>query len=1220
MMLWSQPVCSAPSRSSFALPGAIVIRRLQLRFSIWRLRMVNAADAETAASAESPRFSTRAHLVILVAVLLVPVIAIATLLAWRLVTAERQRFEQAALEAARTSVLAVEREIRGLTSTLETLAAIATLREGDLPRFYENALAASAIEGMNIALRDRDSRQIVDTNVPFGGQLPDRTSLLEADQAVLSTGRSTVSDFVVGISDNEPSFAVVVPVRREGEIVYLLSGSPNVERLRAALAVEAGELTQSALIDRKGVVLTSARDPKLAGTPALPDLVSETRGAAEGLRSGMRAGAEPLLVGFAKTTFGWTVTAEAPIASFEAERRRTLVALLLGSLILASLALAAALFVARRITGPMQALATAGTGLGHGEPLPVISATTKETAAIAASLRQGAADLTARSMALAASEARYKTALNVGRIGAWETDLAAGARYWSDEGLALFGLSLPGKVGTIGGPDDEWKAILAPGFSDVRERVQAAIETRDTFQIEYEVITPTGNRLWVMGHGRVVERDPAGKPLRYVNVAADITERKAAERRNQFLMELTETLRSSDGAARVVAKAVGQRFAVSRAGFAIAEEDGCALKVEVEFSNGVVKPALGVHRLADFGAWTASELQAGRTVAVDDVLAHTETSDQAAAYLAIGIRSHVSVPVVEDGRLVATLYLNHHEPRRWTPDDIALLEEVAHRSWSVIERERAEATLAALNASLEARIAAAIAERNRLWAVSEDLFVTASFDGRLHEVSDSWLRTLGYSRERLMSESFEAMIHPEDLPFVRSRLQELLEHKRPVDYENRVRTTSGDWRVIAWRLAIDPSGARLYGVGRDVTTEREKARALEEAQHQLHEAQKMESIGQITGGVAHDFNNLLSAILSNLDLARKRIEDPRIAKLVDGAIKGAERGAALTKRLLAFARKQELKTDVVDVAALFHGMSDLLARSLGPGIRINADLPVDLPMVLVDPNQFELALLNLALNARDAMPTGGVLTVEAEPSNDPPASLKPGAYVRIRVSDTGSGMDAATLKRATEPFFTTKGVGKGTGLGLSMVQGLAAQSAGAIEIESKLGSGTRIMLWLPQAMAPAVEAQPTLMPTTVPAERVGRVVLAVDDDALVLMGTAAILEDVGHTVIEATSGREGLALFDAHPEIEIVITDHAMPGMTGIQLAEALRAKRPDLPIILASGYAELPDGKDPGLPRLAKPFRPEELAAAIESLMVAVPSRSNAVPSKGAKAPTASD
>jgi hypothetical protein len=186
--------------------------------------MVNAADAETAASAESPRFSTRAHLVILVAVLLVPVIAIATLLAWRLVTAERQRFEQAALEAARTSVLAVEREIRGLTSTLETLAATATLREGDLPRFYENALAASAIEGMNIALRDRDSRQIVDTNVPFGGQLPDRTSLLEANQAVLSTGRSTVSDFVVGVSDNEPSFAIVVPVRREGEIVYLLSG------------------------------------------------------------------------------------------------------------------------------------------------------------------------------------------------------------------------------------------------------------------------------------------------------------------------------------------------------------------------------------------------------------------------------------------------------------------------------------------------------------------------------------------------------------------------------------------------------------------------------------------------------------------------------------------------------------------------------------------------------------------------------------------------------------------------------------------------------------------------------------------------------------------------------------------------------------------------------------------------------------------------------------
>jgi PAS domain S-box-containing protein len=365
-------------------------------------------------------------------------------------------------------------------------------------------------------------------------------------------------------------------------------------------------------------------------------------------------------------------------------------------------------------------------------------------------------------------------------------------------------------------------------------------------------------------------------------------------------------------------------------------------------------------------------------------------------------------------------------------------------------------------------------------------------------------------------------------------------------------------------------------------------------QRQLHEMQKMEMIGQLTGGVAHDFNNLLSAILSNLDLARRRIDDLRVAKLVDGAIKGAERGAALTKRLLAFARRQDLKAEPVSVPALVEGMRELLERTLGPGIRIEASFPAGLPMVEADPNQLELALLNLAVNARDAMPGGGTLSISAADESEAEAvPSRASGLVRIVVADTGAGMDAETLRRAVEPFFTTKGVGKGTGLGLSMVQGLAAQSGGSLELRSQPGRGTTVALRLPRAEgADAPQAPRGAVAGPAPPRPLK--VLVVDDDMLVGMGTAAMLEDLGHAVLEAPSGRAALDLHAEHGDIDVVVTDHSMPGMTGTELAAALAARDPALPIILATGYADLPGGGASALPRLTKPFRQEELAAAI--------------------------
>jgi signal transduction histidine kinase/ActR/RegA family two-component response regulator len=401
---------------------------------------------------------------------------------------------------------------------------------------------------------------------------------------------------------------------------------------------------------------------------------------------------------------------------------------------------------------------------------------------------------------------------------------------------------------------------------------------------------------------------------------------------------------------------------------------------------------------------------------------------------------------------------------------------------------------------------------------------------------------------------------------------------------------------------VEERTAELRGLNEHLEQRVEEGtREREAALAQLFEAQKMDTIGRLTGGVAHDFNNLLMAVLGSLSLLQKRLpDDPQCQRLLSNAIQGADRGKALTQRLLAFSRRQELKPAAVNVEQLMGGMEELLKRAVGLGIECRIEFPADLPPVLADSNQLELALLNVALNARDAMPAGGSLKITAEAisvsaRSPATASLGPGDYVRIAIVDSGVGMDSATLAKATEPFFTTKGPGKGTGLGLSMVHGLAAQSGGLLLIQSKPEAGTRVELWLPRAKtapAPAVRASDTpKIPT-----RTCRV-LVVDDDVLVMNGTAAMIQDLGHSTIEAHSGAEALEVLSSGQSVDVVFTDHAMPAMTGLQLAQHLQQRHPGLPIVLATGYAELPvDPSSMGLVRLAKPCTQQEIAAAINA------------------------
>ena len=374
----------------------------------------------------------------------------------------------------------------------------------------------------------------------------------------------------------------------------------------------------------------------------------------------------------------------------------------------------------------------------------------------------------------------------------------------------------------------------------------------------------------------------------------------------------------------------------------------------------------------------------------------------------------------------------------------------------------------------------------------------------------------------------------------------------------------------------------------------------ERTEEQLRHMQKLESIGQLTGGVAHDFNNLLTAVLGNLELLRKRVPgDPSIDRLVDGAMQGAQRGAALTQRLLAFARRQALEPKPVDLAQLVSNMSDLLRRSIGPRTEMAFDLPSGLPTARADANQIELALLNLAVNARDAMPNGGRVSIALDVAESGAAQdLAAGRYVRLSVTDTGHGMDGETLRRAIEPFFSTKEIGKGTGLGLSMIHGLALQLGGALRLQSAQGRGTRAELWLPVVEAPV----PTTASDQPGPHREGKnkqaTLLYVDDDFLIALSTAALLEDLGHTVIRANSGAMALDLLRKGEAVDLLITDYAMPNMTGVQLAEEARKLRPGLPILLATGYSDVPARSKLDLPRVSKPYSQKQLAEHITALI----------------------
>ena len=524
-------------------------------------------------------------------------------------------------------------------------------------------------------------------------------------------------------------------------------------------------------------------------------------------------------------------------------------------------------------------------------------------------------------------------------------------------------------------------------------------------------------------------------------------------------------------------------------------------------------------------------------------------------------------------------------------------------------RRQAQAALETLNATLEQQVAARTADRNRLWQLSTDLMLVAGFDGVIEAVNPAWTRILGWSEPELIGTALFSLIHPDDLDHTVAGAAGISIGQAYARFENRYRHKDGSYRDMVW--AAGPGDNRIIAVGRDATEEKVRTRALAEAEQQLRQSQKMEAVGQLTGGLAHDFNNLLTAVTGGLELLGLRVargEYSNLERYVTMAQTGANRAAALTQRLLAFSRRQTLAPTPTDADRLIAGMEDIIDRTLGPEIEVKVVSSVDLWPVLVDAPQLENALLNLCINARDAMPEGGRLTIEtgnkqldARAAAD--QDLPEGEYVSLCVSDTGTGMPPEIVERVFDPFFTTKPIGEGTGLGLSMIYGFVRQSGGQVRIYSEVDHGTTMCLYLPRHLGDVLVARQSVEHVGEVRAQPGETVLIVEDEIAIRQLVAEVLGDAGYRVLEAPTGPAGVALLRSDDRIDLLITDVGLPGgLNGRQVADAGRAVRPALKILFVTGYAAnaaVGAGHlDDGMEILTKPFNIAELEKRVRGML----------------------
>ena len=710
-------------------------------------------------------------------------------------------------------------------------------------------------------------------------------------------------------------------------------------------------------------------------------------------------------------------------------------------------------------------------------------------------------------------------------------------------------------------------------------------------------------------------------------------------RQQQVLARFGELALKSEDLGEILNEAcrlVGEALGTDLSKVMELQEDGITLRVRagVGWPPGVVGE---VTVRAEAGSSEGHAIRTGKPVISTDI--ETETRFEYADFIKqAGVRALVNAIIIgpdDDGLPYGILQVDSRSRREFTEADITFLRSYANLLAAAVQR---------LRTTFEARrTEAALRESEDHYRVSTELNPqipwTADPQGRVTGFSDRWLELTGLSRSTAVGQGWTQVSHPEDRPVIETAWADAIATGAPYSAEARLRTADGSYR---WhRIRASPrhdGGARVerwYGTLEDIEERRQmeaalhrwnetledrvadRTRALEleqqeraAAEEKLRQSQKMEAVGQLTGGLAHDFNNLLTGIVGSLELMQTRITQGRTGELgryIGAAMTAANRAAALTHRLLAFSRRQTLDPKLIHASQLVGGLEELLRRTVGPGIRVETVLPADIAPILCDPNQLENALLNLAINARDAMPDGGTLRIEtAEARVDQVFGMQrdmpPGEYVVLSVTDTGTGMPPDVVARAFDPFFTTKPLGEGTGLGLSMIYGFTNQSGGQVRIHSHEGIGTTVSIYLP-AHRGTVEAVAAAPDTATPRAEAGETVLVVDDESVVRMLIVEVLQELGYTAIEAVEGTSGLRQVERHPRLDLLVTDVGLPGsMNGRQLADAARVRHPGLKVLFITGFAESVavggDALAPGMQLMTKPFTMDALAARIRSML----------------------
>ncbi|WP_181814811.1 PAS domain S-box protein [Sphingomonas aracearum] len=715
-------------------------------------------------------------------------------------------------------------------------------------------------------------------------------------------------------------------------------------------------------------------------------------------------------------------------------------------------------------------------------------------------------------------------------------------------------------------------------------------------------------RLWERGLGTLLNRVfRSGEPFSARGMAVTLDEADGSDPRRAFLDFTCQPLREEDGQVSgifVTGYDVSQlRRAQER--LDLAQRAGGVGTFELYPDTRTLSVSLEFCRL-----WGLPETD---EVRLDDLAAMLEPEDQP------GLRS-----TSEDPGQVALGYIEYRirrgdtGERRWIARSGERVVEAdgsvrfAGVVYDITHAKRAEEQLQQLNSTLEARVAQRSADLDRMWRLTTDLMLVADFDGVIQALNPAWSTMLGWDEGELIGQVLLDMVHPDDRASTAREVGKLESGLTTLHFENRYRHKDGSYRWLSWTAV--PDDRFLHAVGRDIESEKQAQAQLEAAQDALRQSQKMEAVGQLTGGIAHDFNNLLTVVTGNIDMATRaldaaQVEDARSRRALDNAMKGAERAATLTQRLLAFSRRQPLAPRAIDVDRLVAGMGDLLNRSLGETIGLEIVTAPGLWRVEADPNQLESAILNLAVNARDAMPNGGELVIEtanAQLGDDyvaAQAEVAPGQYVVIAVTDTGEGMGRDTIGRVFEPFFTTKQVGKGTGLGLSMVYGFVKQSGGNVKVYSEEGRGTTVKIYLPRMLSDAAPEEETFVTPGLEVSARRETVLAVEDDDDVRAYTVECLRDLGYRVLEAYDGPSALRLLKRQEEpIDLLFTDVVMPGMSGSELAQAAREQQPGLRVLYTSGYtrnAIVHGGRlDPGVEMIAKPFAYAALAQKVRDVL----------------------